>query len=335
MNTKKVVFSRILDGVDDSWSAKEKARYIYYQLGKQISYDRNFMFGTSEEKMKAIYHREIDIDKEEDPNVVCNTANSVYLDLLSRVGVKAKKIYSPCKIARNIDEPNVALIFYDENGDGYYTNIIGDIENCRFDCTTNYFGILQNEYEEAQNVKKISASELKVIDYKVKNIEKDYLGDLFLHYLKKEVKHSNSFKKFLRSIGIDTSKMDRMDVMREKMKYINMYIKFEDTSTGPDERNRFYLKLFRGSVFDKMEAQRLSGFEFVKREGDTPVDSISVLELDFPDCPVYYIFDESDRRYVQVPVDEIEGKLIGYNEKKGRKLLVQRGKEKDERTMGE
>jgi len=335
MEMKKVVFNRILDGVDESWSAKEKARYIYYQLCKLISYDRRFMFGTNEEEMKDIYYRDIDIDSEESPAVVCNSVNGAYLKLLSRVGVRAEKIYSPSKIERNIDVPNVALKFYDENGDSYYTNIIGDIENCKFECKTNYFGVLEHDYEDARDVKHIPSTELLEIDKKVGNIKRDYTGDLFLRLLKDEVKNANDFKKFLHSIGINTSHMDRLAVMREKMKYINMYIKFDDLSTGPDERNKFYLKLFRGSVFDKMEAQRLSGYEFVKRENGRPIDSISVLELDLPDCPVYYFFDNEDRRYVQIPVDEVQGKLIGYEEKKKRKLIIDRAVKNDERTMDE
>ena len=335
MNTKKVVFNRIIEGVDDSWSAKEKARYIYYQLGKVISYDRTFMYGTNEAEMEAIYYRNIDVDSEEDSNVVCNSANGVLLELLSRVGVRAEKIYTPSKIKRNIKAPNVALKFYDENGDAYYTNIIGDIENCRFNCRTNYFGVLENDYKDARDVKHISSSELLEIDRKVGNIKRDYTGDLFLSLLKEEVKNANNFKKFLQSIGIDTSNMDRVAVMKEKMKYINLYIRFEDTSTGPDERNKFYQKLFRGSVFDKMEAQRLSGFEFVKRENGTPVDSISVLELDLPDCPVYYIFDNNERRYIPVPIDEIQGKLVGYKEKKNQKLIVDKMLKEDVRSINE
>lgn len=324
MNREKFVFSKILEGVDCSWSAKEKARYIYYQLAKRISYDRRFMFGTSEAEMHAIYNRVVDVDMEESPEMVCNSANKVYLELLTRAGVKSEIIYSPSKIKRNIPAPNAALKFYDENGDEYYTNIIGDIENCRFDCMTHYFGIVQNNFEDAQNVKAISSSELNEMDKKVRNIREDYVGELFFYFLKKEVKNSNTFRKFLQSIGVDTSKMDRLDIMREKMKYINMYIRFDDVSTGPDERNKFYLRLFRGSVFDQMEAERLSGFEFVKRNSNGTIESTSVLELNLPDCPVYYVFDENERRYIQVSVDEIQSRLIGYEEKKGRKMLIDR-----------
>lgn len=36
---------------------------------------------------------------------------------------------------------DVALVFWDENEDEYYTNIVGDIENCRFGLRTEFFGI--------------------------------------------------------------------------------------------------------------------------------------------------------------------------------------------------
>lgn len=56
----------ILKGINKEWSIKEKARYIYENIGKNISYDERFAYSQNKDLLHAIYDREVDIRKEED-----------------------------------------------------------------------------------------------------------------------------------------------------------------------------------------------------------------------------------------------------------------------------
>lgn len=312
-----MVYSELLKGVNPNWSAKYKARYLYWNLCKNIVYDQRFMYGSNQEVLKSIYYRDIDIDEDEGYEVVCNSANKMYLQLLQRAGVRAELIYKKSGIKRPITVKDVALVFWDEEGNKYYTNIIADIENCRFGAKTAYFGITRHLYEDAQDVVEIPESELREIDFDIGNIKTDYL-DIFFQYIKAEVKDTHHFKKFLNSVGVDTSNMTRYEVLQNKMMYLTRLIKYTDKTASAAERKEFYKRLFCGSVLDKFESKAFTTYEFVKETPTGDVDSKSVLEINMINRPVYYIYNAEEQTYLQVPSEEVPSVLGGYREIKGK-----------------
>lgn len=314
-------YSELLKGVNPNWSVKHKARYLYWNLCKNIVYDPKFMYGKDPNTLESIYYRDVDIDKDEPPEFVCNSANKAYLQLLQRAGIKAKTIHKESAVKRPITVPDVALLFYDEEGNEYYTNVVGDIENCRYGLQTTYFGITSNNYPEAQNVKEIPREELKEIDIAVGNIRQDY-SDIVFECIVAEVKNTSNFKKFLKSMGIDTRGMGRDDILKSKMTYITSLIRFRDRQASVDERKKFYRKLFFGSVLDKFESKTFEAYEFFKELPNGEIDSKSILELNLINRPVYYIFDENEQTYVQVDLEELPVSLDGYVERKGKVPLA-------------
>lgn len=316
-----MIYSQLLEGINENWTAKYKARYLYWNLCKNIVYDQRFMYGSNQEVLKSIYYRDIDIDKDEGPEVVCNSANKRYLQLLQRAGIRAELIYKKSAVKRPITVQDVALVFWDEEGNKYYTNIIADIENCRFGAKTAYFGITRHLYEDAQDVVEIPESELREIDFDTGNIKADYL-DIFFQYIKAEVKDTHHFKKFLNSVGVDTSNMTRYEVLQNKMMYLTRLIKYTDKTASVAERKEFYKRLFCGSVLDKFESKAFTTYEFVKETADGDVDSKSVLEINMINRPIYYIYNSEEQTYLQVPSDEVPGVLGGYREIKGKVPFV-------------
>lgn len=316
-----MIYINLLKGLDQNWSAKQKARFIYWNLCKNIVYDERFMYGTNQSVLKSIYYRNVDINKDESPEVVCNSANKIYLQLLEMAGVKAKLIHKKSSIKRPIEVPDVALVFWDEAGNKYYTNIVGDIENCRFGSKTSFFGIRKNLYNEAQDVKEITAEELRDIDYQVGNIKRDYL-DIFFEYIKEEVKNTNHFKKFLNSVGVDTTNMDREEILRNKMMYLTRLVKYTDKTASSCERKEFYKKLFCGSVLDRFESKAFTAYEFFKESEVGEVDSKSVLEINMLNRPVYYVYDAQEQTYVQVAIDQLADTIEGYTEARGKVPFV-------------
>ena len=323
-------FVEILEGIDDKWSVKEKSKYVYDRLCKNIAYDERFAYGKNQELLNAIYNRNIDIEKNEDPRVVCRTANLIYNQLLERLGIKSKVIYRNSNIPRPIVVKDAALIFWDENRDKYYTNIIGDIENCKFGLKTNFFGIRKNLFEEAQDVKAISNEELKKIDTKVGCVKSDYSNIVF-ELLANEVKNTSNFKKFLESQGINTKNMNREEVLKNKMQYLNNLIKFRDKTAGPDEIKKFYQKLFCASAIDKFESKRFRTYEYLKENGDE-LDILSIIEIELSNELIYYVYSESEQTYVQITREELREKTNGYRERKGKRRLDEKKEENDEIT---
>lgn len=60
---EKMVFIKLLDGIDKNWSTIEKAKYLYNQIGKNTSYDERFAYGDDAELMHKIFYRDVDIKK--------------------------------------------------------------------------------------------------------------------------------------------------------------------------------------------------------------------------------------------------------------------------------
>lgn len=320
-----MVFIELLDGIDEKWNIVEKAKYLYEQIGKNTSYDERFAYGDDAELMHKIFYRDIDIRKDEDTRIVCNTANKIYLQLLQELKIKAKLIYKNPVVERKIPVKDVALIFWDENGNKYFTNIAGDIENCKFGLRTAFFGIKKNLYEEAQDVSEISNAEQKEIDLKIGAIKRDY-NDIVFKLLAREVKDTNNFMNFLRGEGIDTSKLSKEDILKEKLHYINKLIKFRDGTAGPDELKKFYKYLFSASVLDKFESKKFTTYEFIKNKGEE-LEILSVIELNLQqEKPIYYMFSEKEMTYVQLLEDEILETTKDYRERRNKKMLVQRSK---------
>lgn len=316
-----MIYIELLNGIEDGWSVKEKARYLYRVLCQNISYDERFAYSQNKELLHQIYDREVDIRKDEDTRLICHTSNKIYYQLLSELGIKAKIIYKKSAVQRPIDVYDVALVFWDENGDKYYTNIVGDIENCRFGLRTEFFGITRNTYKEAQDVKEISPEELKEIDIKTGSIKTDY-NDIVFKLLANEVKNKNDFKKFLEAQGIDTNNLSREDILKNKLSYLTRLIKFRDRTAGPDEMKKFYKRLFSASVLDKFEDKKFNTYEFVKENGKE-VNVLSVLEINLREKPIYYVYSEEDQTYIQLLPEEMLQKIDGYRERKGKKLLIE------------
>lgn len=321
-------YVEILEDIDYNWSIKEKARYIYQNICKVSSYDERFAYGKNQKLLYTIYNREIDIEQDEDTRLICRTACKAYYQLLDRVRIRSEIIYKKSNIERPIDIEDAALIFWDENGDKYYTNIAGDIENCRYGLKTDFFGIAKNTYKEAQDVKRISEEELKQIDIKIGYIKSDYNNVVF-QLLAEEVKNTNNFKKFLKTQGVNIDRLSRDEILQNKLYYLNKLIKFRDRTAGADEQKKFYQKLFCSAAIDKFESKRFNTYEYVKENGEE-IEVLSVIELNLSKVVVYYMYSEEEQTYLQLSFEEVIEKTKGYRERKGKKLVVQQEWDKED-----
>lgn len=315
-----MILSNILLNIDDSWSIKEKVRYIYVQMCKQIKYDNRFLYSANPKVLEEIYYKCVSIDEDISSEVVCNTANKLFSQLMNRENIKNKLIYKKHKTNRIIDVNDVACLFYDEDGNEYYTNIIGDIENCRFGLKTTFFGVNKNEYEEAQNVSMIPEEELFEIDKKTGLIKQGY-SDIVFQLLNNEVKNTSNFRKFLAIQNIDISGLSRTQILRYKMKFLNEYIKFRDKSAGTSEMKQFYIKLFSESVLDKFESKCFETFDYVKEDGEN-INVLLLIAINVETDPTYFYYSEEAQSYVAIRKEELKDMLKGYRcNKKDRDIL--------------
>lgn len=313
-----MIFANILNEINPTWKVREKARRIYTRMAEEITYDDRFSFLGDEDILKQIYYRQIDIDKDENTIMVCRPANTTYMNLLHRVGVKAELIYKKSNIKRGIEVPDVSCVFYDEDDLPIYTNIIGDLTNCKYGLRTQYFGVNHSAYENANSYTAMPKQELEDIDRKTGYIKIDY-SDLMFRLIVEEVKNTNHFKKFLESQGIDTANITKDDILKNKMQYITRLIQFRNKTAGTYEKKNFYRRLFCSSVLDKFESKKFKAYEFSRVNGDE-FDYISCLEIKLEQENVYFVYSDKEEKYVQVDSEEIKEKVRGYRETHGKKI---------------
>lgn len=314
-----MILNNILLGIKAEWSIIEKVRYIYIMICKEIKYDERFLYSKNPKLLKRIYYKSVSINEDIDSKVVCNTANILFSQLMNRLGIKNKLIYKKSKIKREIDIYDVACVFYDENGNKYYTNIVGDIENCKFGLKTAFFGTIENEYEEAQDVSPILSDTLFQIDRKIGYIKK-YYSDIVLELLKSEVKNTNNFKNFLKRQNIDIEKLSEEQIIRYKIIFLNEYVKFRDKTAGPFEKKKFYKTLFGNSVLNKLEKRNFESYEYIKEEGEN-VDIILLIVINLQTNPTYFYYSNENECYITIRKEDLQKMLKGYRSNKENKNI--------------
>ncbi len=315
-------FKRLLDELDPNWSYVEKARKLYWEICKIISYDDRFALGRNQNLLYEIYNRDVDIEEDiSDLRFVCNSSNKLYKKLLDELGIPNKLITKKASVDRPIDVDDVALIFYDENGDSYFTNIVGDIQNCKYGTRTMWFGNNNTIYPEGKASRLIPDEELKQMDLKMGNIHRDYYDIVFI-LIRDEVKNTEHFKKFLRSQGVDTKVLSRDQILKYKIDYMSNFMQFQDDTAGPDEIKKYYRKLFMASVLDKFESKQFKAYEFVKEKADGEVDLLSCLEINLEEGPLYYVYSNDSHGYHQIPIEKLQETIKDYRERKGKRIIA-------------
>lgn len=305
-----MILSNILLDIDSNWSIKEKVRYMHNSICKQAKYDDRFTYSANPKLLEEIYYKPVSIDEDIEPEVVCNTANTLFSQLMDRENIRNKLIYKKPKNKRIIDADDVACLFYDEEGNEYYTNMMGDMENCKFNLRTRFFGTKMNEYEEAQNVSEISQQELFEIDKKIGLIKQDY-SDIVFELLRNEVKNTNNFKRFLTFQNIETTNLCLEQILKYKVRFLNEYIKFRDKTAGSFERKQFYKMLFKSSALDKFEKKYFETFEYVREDGEK-VDIILLIGINLQTDPSYFYYSDDAQSYVAIRREELKEMLEGY-----------------------
>lgn len=171
---EKIRYADILEGINPSWTIKEKAKYIYEQICKKTSYDERFIYSENPNLLHSIYNRKVNVDEYIDPKLICKTMNDIYAELLTRMNIKCHLIEKESQVNKNISAKDVALIFYDEDNNPYFTAIAADIQRCKYGMKTQFFGGCDNNYAEGEKSKVtlIKAEENEKIDRNIRIFKK-------------------------------------------------------------------------------------------------------------------------------------------------------------------
>ena len=327
---EKVKYADILAGVDESWSIKEKAKYIYNEICKKSSYDERFIYSKNPELLKQIYNMDVNVDEYVNPKLICKTLNGVYSELLNRVGIRNKIIKKPSSINQYFEAEDIALIFFDENGMPYFTAIAADIQRCKYGMKTQFFGGCDNNYPEGKrdSVCIIKTDELEDIDKKIGYLSKNGLySDIIFDLIAKDVKQNNELKKFLLTSGLhivrqyleEEGRLENQNISDDELKPIIQTLSFNDMikikiklanmvprndkTAGPIENKKYSIQLLKNGILNKSDQRILDCFDMVKEDG-RQVKVLNILRFNLKPEPIYYLYSEDTQQYELLSSEE-------------------------------
>lgn len=76
-----------------------------------------------------------------------------------------------------------------------------------------------------------------------------------------------------------------------------------------------------------MKAKKFDTYEFIKHK-EKEVEVLSVIEIKTNDEPIYYVYSEEERTYIQLFKDEVLEKTDGFKERKNKKMIIEKEKNK-------
>ena len=349
------IYANILKGLDENWSIKEKAKYIYDEISKISIYDERILYSNNSALIDLIYNKKVSIDEPIETKLICKSLNTIYSQLLDRIGVKNKLIKKESEVNQNAKLEDISLIFYDEDDKPYFTSISADIQRCKYGMKTQFFGGCDNNYKEGarDKVTIIKADELKEIDTNTRYLQKGSIySDEIFEMIAKDVKQINEFKKFLKKNGlrivveylkengkenaeelsdeeliqlIDRFELD--EITKIKMKASSM-IPREKLAHGHIENKKYFIELFKKGIFNKAEQKKYDSFDMVK-ETEDDLEIISVIRFNLKPEPIYYIYSEELENYRLASIEEITKIDQEYTSRNGNKLIDRKEEERD------
>lgn len=304
MNIDKQVTNlsdRILENMPQNLTTIEKARYIYLELGKIVSFDEKYWYGTSKEKSK-IYKSSLSVKNLQDLNgkkIICTSLSRIYNGLLERVGIGAVTYKEKFN-----DKHVYSLICVD--GKIFKADLQKDLKYLQTRMKTRNFG------KDVNDETVIEDEEIEAADKKLGYF---YDGENFVNKMREEL----------------PNKLILLKTTEEKIERIFSEIKnsgFVDNA-GYVEKMSYYDWLVEG-VLDMAEPRIITTTDLRQENDDSKyTQCMSVLDID--GTYKRYIFSKKHDQFIKIEDAELEelmrnglipsgkGKIPGLNKKRTNK----------------
>lgn len=262
----------IIADIPGDFSAKEKARMAYIELGK------NSFFNT---KYKNVFGAEqIDIFNETSafrrPNVgVCKKFVGQYMYILNKLGVRCIEVRDP---ADEFGMYHTEVTFFDDDEKPHKTNLAVDLSRIQSRSKTNHFA-----------VDTIGEEELREIDTKIGYItkQKGYIDDYF-----PEIREMFS--------SYDMTESERVDMM---FKVIPKF--FDYKKMGDDEQVKSF-NFFLKNVFGCQNSHIYRCYSQELGDEQYYMKTFNEAKFGKPPHTSYKIYDKKTRKYLDTDYARLE-----------------------------
>ena len=119
-------FVELLDGIETHWTVKEKVKYLYNGICKNIIYDERFMYSQNKELLNSIYNREVKYYLDKDVSIIADKNSK---DIKYNIEKEFYDVKAPLK--KN-DKIGKLILTYDGNTYEYDLIVKEDVKKASF-----------------------------------------------------------------------------------------------------------------------------------------------------------------------------------------------------------
>lgn len=276
------IAERILKKIPEGLSDLEKARFVYLELGKMVSFNEEYWFGNSKIKNK-IYKSQTKIEDLKDiknNKIICVSLSNLYNYMMGRIGIKAVQ-------AHDVNDSRHVYSEFEIDGKRYKADLQKDLHFIQTKRRTWEFGEIDVSVADSE----VNTEEIEKIDAK---IGYSYQGE-------------KNFRRLIANIENEIKKVDELD---KKMNIIlNKISEYEDISKmGYSEKIWYYYYIIK-RMLTLQEKKRECENQLYTEDNDKRKYTccISVLKRDGD----FYrmIYSEKNGKFIPVE-DEILIELI-------------------------
>lgn len=304
----KVQLKRIIQSMPEGLSDIEKARYIYIELGKRISYNLHYSYATDYRYIMDTYTdfftvNSVDNKYDDKIFLICTQASQLLSELLSSAHVRNRIVGYDPESEHHVD----VVIMVD--GKEYCLNIIQDAAYIQKNFRTRYFAT-QPQEKDSPMYDTIPVEELDRIDKKLGLVPFGMYTDEIVEQLKKDITNPEVVrevlmqdKEFYKGLKMEDA------ILKFKLDIIYRSIpnnKDPETALNLRELKIFYNELFN-SLLTKEEKEKITHCDFYDPTKKYDFSTFATLHLS--DREIYYACDSTTRQYTEVSEEEVK-KLV-------------------------
>ena len=246
--TSEELIKKIVASVNPLWTDLEKIRYVYLEVGKELSKDADFFYtiggklgkkGLPLNKLVGRYNNMLP----DDLKVTCYQGASILKEIYDELGIKSKIILSLNNntVYKNGKDTYTFKHYFldaqDEQGNHYFLTVVSDIPNIKMNLKTEHFAKHIN-YKKVINDKEIQV-------YDGPEIHETALSDEELRKIDEKIGYLNSIYEEHRELVYDYDN-EALSQLRTSLGRNGLYLELEEMDTN------FYRSLFRfNGIADK------------------------------------------------------------------------------------
>ena len=312
----KVQLKKIIEQMPKDLSDIEKARYIYIELGKRISYNLNYSYATDYRYIMDTYtdfYTVYGVDNKYDNKIflICTQASQLLSELLNMAGVRNRVVGYDPNTEHHVD------VVIEVDGKEYLLNLIQDAAYIQKGFRTRYFAT-QPEDKDSPKYDTIPPDELDRIDKNGGLCKFGLYTDDVVAMLKRDLTDPEVLQAVISENHDSYRGLSREDAIL-KFKLDIIYRSIPNNCTPETALNLRELKIFYNELFNslltKEEKARISHCDFYDPNKMFGFATFATVHL--ANREIYYACDDETRQYREVTEEEVKklvkGKEFPYN----------------------